>query len=198
MIVLGLCGQSGAGKTTVLESFVSFGATVCDCDRISREVMGKDTPCSAEVIQVFGQDICRDGEIDRKALGKLVFFDPEKLASLTEITHRYIKAEVYKRIDEARKDNVKLFVIDAPLLFESGLDAECDVTVAVTANAQTRIDRIMKRDGIDRELAEKRLESQLSEDELNRLASEVIVNDGTLEELKESVKKLAERRGLLK
>ncbi len=198
MMILGLCGQSGAGKTTVLESFVAFGAKVCDCDKISREVMGKDTPCSAEVIQVFGQDICRDGEIDRRALGRIVFFDSEKLETLTEITHRYIKAEVYNRMEEAKSTGVKLFVIDAPLLFESGLDAVCDITVAVTANRETRINRIMMRDRIDRELAQKRLDSQLGEEELNRLADEVIVNDGTLEELKIAVKKLAERRGLLK
>ena len=99
MTVLGLCGQSGAGKTTALKALVALGAEVCDCDAVSRLVMSRGTDCTAEVVESFGDGVLRDdGEIDRKALGKIVFFDREKLERLTEITHRYIKAEGRERI----------------------------------------------------------------------------------------------------
>ena len=198
MTVLGLCGQSGAGKTTALKVLMSFGAVVCDCDAVSRQVMCRGTDCTREVINVFGEEICRDGEIDRRALGRIVFFDTEKLEILTEITHRYIKAEVYRRLEEARASGVEVFVIDAPLLFESGLDADCDITLAVVADREIRLARIMARDGIDRELAEKRIDSQLNEEELYRRADEVIVNNGTLEQLTDAVCDFAERRRLKK
>ena len=163
MKVLGICGQSGAGKTTVLDFFCKLGAQVCDCDKISREIMSAGSDCSREVVECFGKEILTDGKsIDRKALANIVFFDKEKLEMLTEITNRYIKAEIYKRLDEARKNQCFLFVIDAPLLFESGLYTDCDITLAVTAERDVRLDRIMKRDGIDKLLAEKRLEAQLS------------------------------------
>ncbi|MBR6632850.1 MAG: dephospho-CoA kinase [Clostridia bacterium] len=198
MTVLGLCGQSGAGKTTALETLVSLGAVVCDCDVVSRLVMSRGTDCTAEVVESFGNEILRDdGEIDRKALGKIVFFDREKLERLTEITHRYIKAEVRERIRKAEAEGEGLFVVDAPLLFESGLDKDCHVTLAIVSDREKRLERIMARDGIDRELAEKRLASQIDEDELYRLSDEVIVNDGTVEELAKAIKAFAERRGLL-
>lgn len=196
MKIVGLCGQSGAGKTTALSTLLETGAAVCDCDRVSREVMSKGTECTAEVIGVFGEGICSCGEINRRALGEIVFNDAEKLAVLTEITHRYIKAEVYRRMDEARERGERLFVIDAPLLFESGLDSECDITLAIVADKEKRIKRIMMRDGIDRLLAEKRIASQLSEDELYRRADCVIVNDGTAEELAEAVRSFVRQEDL--
>ena len=198
MTVIGLCGQSGAGKTTALGTLLSLGAVVCDCDKVSREVMCRGTECTAEVIKAFGEGISTDGEIDRKALGRIVFSDKEKLDVLTEITHRYIKAEVYRRLHEAKEQGVELFVIDAPLLFESGIDADCDLTLAITADQEKRICRIMKRDGIDREVAMGRIASQIDENELKRLADEVIANNGTVEELEKAVIAFAERRGLIK
>lgn len=198
MKIWGLCGQSGAGKTTALNTLLSLGATVCNCDRVSREVMRGGTPCADEVVSAFGKEILFDGEIDRRTLGKIVFFDKEKLATLTKITHRYIKAEVMRRIESAKENGEALFVIDAPLLFESGLDKICDLTVAIVASREKRLERIMARDKIDLELAEKRLSSQLDEDELNRLANEVIVNDGSEEELAKAIIALAEKRGPVK
>lgn len=187
MTVIGLCGQSGAGKSSAADYFEAHGLTVCDCDKISREVMSKGTDCTREVISVFGDGICHNGEIDRKALGKIVFSDAEGLKTLTEITHRYIKAEVYRQLEEARKSGVEMFVIDAPLLFESGLDADCDTTLAIVANREVRVERIMARDGIDRELAEKRIDSQLDEAELCRLADNVIENNGDKKALVKAV-----------
>jgi dephospho-CoA kinase len=198
MIIIGLSGQSGAGKTTALEVLKDCGAKVCDADMVSREVMAKDTPCTKELIAFFGEGIAIGGEINRKKLAEIVFFDKNKLEKLTEITHRYIKESIFASIEEARSCGEKFFVIDAPLLFESGLDALCDVTLAVVAERETRIKRITERDGITRELAEKRLDAQLSENDLRRLADEVIENTSNIEEFKEKVRNFAERKGMVK
>ncbi len=198
MKVLGICGQSGAGKTTALETLKLLGAVVCDSDRVSREIMTPETACGREVIAAFGDGIVSEGRIDRRALGEIVFASPKQLEILTEITHRYILAEIRERIEMARGRGESLFVIDAPLLFESGLDADCDLTLAVIADRELRIERITARDGITRELAEGRVDSQLSESELVRLADEVIVNNSTKDNLARATAAFAERRGLVK
>lgn len=199
MKIIGLSGQSGAGKTTALEVLKKSGATVCDCDKVSREVMRKNTPCTKEIISVFGEDIVlKDGEIDRRKLGEVVFSDKVKLDKLTEITHRYIKAHIFDLITEAKDRGDDTFIIDAPLLFESGLDKICDATLAITAPVETRIERIIQRDGISRELAEKRIAAQLPEEELEKLATEVIVNNKTLFDLEKAVTEFAMRKGIVK
>ncbi|MBQ7897709.1 MAG: dephospho-CoA kinase [Clostridia bacterium] len=199
MKIIGVSGQSGAGKTTALEVLRSRGAYVIDCDKVSREVMEKNTPCTKELISVFGDSIAsEDGEIYRKKLGEIVFSDKEKLQTLTEITHRYIKKRIFELLDGAKEEGERFAVIDAPLLFESGLDKICDVTLAVTAPKEERIERIIKRDGITRILAEKRISSQLSENELIKRSHAVIVNDKGLLELEEKVLDFAEREGIAK
>lgn len=199
MKIIGLSGQSGAGKTTALEVLHSRGAYVIDCDKVSREVMEKDTPCARELISVFGEGIAsEDGELNRRKLSEIVFSDKEKLAMLTKITHRYIKERIFSLLDKAREGGEAFAVIDAPLLFESGLDKICDVNLAVTAPRDKRLERIIKRDNITRELAEKRIAAQLSESELVRLSDVVIVNDKGISELKEKVLEFAEREGIAK
>lgn len=198
MKIIGLSGQSGAGKTTVLETFSELDFEVLDCDKVSRIVMEKGTPCTRELISAFGRDIAsEEGEIYRKKLAEKVFFNKDLLEKLTEITHRYIKEYIFEKVEEARVRGEKVFVIDAPLLFESGLDKICDVTLAVTADRERRILRITERDRITRELAEKRIDAQLSEDELKRLCDEVIENNKTKEDLKKAVVDFAGRRGLV-
>ena len=199
MKIIGLSGQSGAGKTTALKVLGKSGAVICDCDEVSREVMKKDTPCTRELIEVFGKEIAsEDGEIYRKKLGEIVFFDKAKLEVLTEITHRYIKKRIFSLIEEAKEKGSEVFIIDAPLLFESELDKICDVTLAILAPAEKRIERIITRDAISRELAQKRISAQLPEEELTRLATEVIVNDKTVEDLEKAVVDFARRRGIIK
>ncbi|MBQ5746706.1 MAG: dephospho-CoA kinase [Clostridia bacterium] len=197
MKIIGLSGQSGAGKTTVLETFSELGFVVLDCDKVSRIVMEKGMPCTVELISTFGREIAsEEGEIYRKKLAEKVFFNKDLLEKLTEITHRYIKAYIFEKIEEARSRGEKVFVIDAPLLFESGLDKICHVTLAVTADRETRISRITERDRISRELAEKRIDAQISEEELKKLAQETIENNKTKDDLKKAVLNFAERIGL--
>lgn len=199
MTILGLCGGSGAGKTTALEIFAEYGAVICDCDKVSRDVMKKDTPCYRDVVSFFGGEILRDdGEIDRALLGRIVFSDGLKREKLSEITHFYIKEEIFSFLRRAEAEGAGLFVIDAPLLFESGLDRICHVTLAVVAPTDDRIRRIIERDKLDRALAEKRLSSQISDDELCEMAEYTVENNGTKEEFQEKIRVFIESRGLAK
>ncbi len=198
MKIVGLSGQSGSGKTTVLSVFLEKGCAVCDCDVVSREVMAEGSECSKEIVSVFGDSILSENRIDRKKLGEIVFSDKEKLEKLTEISHRYIKKRIFEMIESAKNSGESVFVIDAPLLFESGLDKICDLTVALTAPEKSRIERIVKRDNISIELAKKRIASQLSEEKLKELSDCVIVNDKGIEELKKETLDLIQRKGILK
>ena len=196
MKIIGLCGQSGAGKTTALEIFKNEGFAVIDCDEVSRFVTLADSECVRELVDRFGNGILNpDKTLKRQALADIVFSDSQSLADLNKITHRHILAEVFHRLDLFRENGFRVAVIDAPVLFESGLDKDCDTTLAICANLETRLSRIIERDGISRERAEARVSRQLSDAELSCLADHVIYNDSDLEEFYSEVLKYAKEIG---
>lgn len=198
MKIIGLCGQSGAGKTTALEVFEKSGFAVIDCDEVSRYVTSPDSDCIRELSDRFGNGILNpDKTLKRQALADIVFADSDSLADLNKITHRHILCEVYRRLDEFREKGYRVAVIDAPVLFESGLDRDCDTTLAICADLETRLCRIIERDGIDRARAEARVSRQLSDAELSRLADRVIYNNSDIEkfylEVLKYVKEIGDR-----
>ena len=187
MKIIGLCGQSGAGKTTALDIFKKSGFATIDCDGISRDVTQADTPCLAELVETFGKDIMNpDKTLNRRRLGEIVFIDREKLATLNAITHKYILEEVEKRLSEYEK-SYSAVVIDAPVLFESGLDKRCDVTLALLADESVRVHRIMKRDLIGEAMAKERISRQLSQERLSALCDFVIYNNEDAHALEKNV-----------
>ncbi len=187
MIVIGLCGGSGAGKTTVTETMSRLGAEIIDTDRVYRELCVQGSECLCELADAFGGDIIgRDGGLDRKRLAALVYNNTEARTRLNEITHKYIKAETVSRIEKSRHNGALAVVVDAPLLFESGFDALCDTTVCVVAERETRIDRIVERDGISREHAASRIDAQYSEEFLRGRCEYILENNGTFDSLAES------------
>ena len=156
--IYGLTGMSGAGKTTVCEEFSRSGFDIINCDMIAREVVEKDTPCLDEIKQKFGGEvITADGELDRKVMGNIVFNDKAKLLLLNNTIYPYITYEVIQRIERSDSGYV---LLDAPTLFESGIDYICDGVVSVICDREVSLKRIMARDGIDRKAAESRLKSQ--------------------------------------
>lgn len=162
MIVIGLTGGSGVGKGFVSELFLQRGIPALDTDRVSRAVCEKGSPCLNELVSVFGEEILMpDGSYHRKKMGEIVYSDPAKRAVLNEISHRYILSACRDWLVEKEKEGFPAAIIDAPLLYESGFDKECGVIVAVSASRETRISRITERDGISRETAEKRIDTQL-------------------------------------
>ena len=156
-MIIGVTGPSGAGKSTVTEYLSkNYGYFIIDADKIAREITSKGSKALDEISEEFGKSyITDDGVLDRKKLGTLVFSSKEKLDKLNRITHKYI----IDNIKILAKNN-KNAVIDAPLLFETGLEILCDKLILVLCDEKVRIERIMKRDSISYEDAQKRIRSQ--------------------------------------
>lgn len=189
MKIIGITGGSGAGKSTVCAELKKRGALIIDADKISREVSARGGAAFDEIVGAFGEEILSGGEIDRKRLGGIVFADREKLDTLNKITHKHIFAEMKRQLSGCR---AAVAVLDVPLLFREDFPIKCDLTVAVTAPYNVRIDRIMKRDGIDRGAAEARLKNQLSDAQYASLADMCFENNGTEERLAELADRLIE------
>ena len=178
--VIGLTGQSGAGKTTVSRVFSQNGFAVIDADIISREVTQKGQLCLTELSEAFGSDIINsDGTLNRKRLGSIVFSDREKLRQLNGIIYPYIIYRIISRIDELSEEGRELILLDAPTLFEANADDLCDLIISVTADESIRMSRIIARDNITPEAAKKRFESQYSEHFFVNHSDFVIINNKT-------------------
>ena len=194
MLTIGLTGPTGAGKSVFgAVAAEKFGALHIDTDKTAREVVEKGKPCLEEIAEYFGKDVIRDdGSLDRKALGKIVFSDAEKLKKLNEITHYYIKKETQKTLDEAKKNGIGIAVVDAPLLFESGTDKMCDVTVGVIAERTRRRSRIIERDAITDEAAALRMGSEKSADFFKERCDYILTNDSSMSDFEEKSAALIE------
>ena len=156
MLTIGVTGPNGAGKTTLLNAAAERGAFVLDCDEIYHALLTESPEMLAEIENLFPETV-ENGVLDRKKLGTLVFSDRDALHELERVTHRYVRAEVERRLAECE---APFAVIDAIGLIESGLCQLCDETVAVTAPAYGRMRRIMKREGVSRDYARARIRAQ--------------------------------------
>ena len=190
MKIIGICGSSGSGKSTVCDYFDELGVPILDCDRIYHDLVDAPSDCLTEIVSEFGQELLKDGRLDRKKLGKIVFSDPMKLSRLNEISHRHVKLKLEQEFEKMSNEGFPACVIDAPMLFEAELDKRCDAVIAVVADEAAQIQRICVRDGIDVQNATKRLANQISATELMERADFVIKNHGTLEDLKNNSQKI--------
>lgn len=183
--VIGLTGGSGSGKSTAARIFEEMGAFIIDADKISHEITDSDQTVLAKIRETFSDEVFENGVLCRRALGKIVFGDKSALEKLNRIIHPAIAAKTVEIIENCGKDIV---IIDAPLLFDVKVIADlCDETIAVCAPEQVRIDRIIARDGISCEMANQRINSQRSQQELAAMADTVIINDGDLEKLRRDI-----------
>lgn len=160
MLTIGITGSSGSGKGYVCDILRENGIPCLDTDRVCHDLYKAGTECSEALAREFGAEILTPDGIDRKKLGAIVFSAEDKLARLNEIAHFYIRKETVDWLGNEEKNGTRVAVIDAPLLFESGFDALCDIKVTVTADRETQISRITERDGISAEAAEARLSNQ--------------------------------------
>ena len=178
MIIIGITGPTGAGKTTALDALAELGAEIIDCDAVYHKLLDSSQGLLDELRARYGDGIfAGDGKLERKALGGIVFGDPQALADLGRITHRYIGAEVGRRIAGAEAAGRVAVAIDAIALLESDLVKRCDCTVAVTAPDEVRIARIMARDGISEAYARARVAAQKSEAYFRENCDHVLYND---------------------
>lgn len=184
-ILVGLTGQTGAGKTTVSELLRSRGYVVIDADIVARRVVSKGKKCLLDLTLEFGIDILSaDGSLNRKKLGDIVFADRQKRIRLNQITFPYIQEEIFSEVERLRRKGEAVIFLDAPTLFESGTDKDCDRVVSVIAPESLRLRRILARDPITEQEAKSRMRSQYDDDFYIRRSDYIIENSGDLNELR--------------
>ena len=184
MYLLGLCGRSGSGKSTVCRFLKQRGVYCIDADKVCHRVYETDMECVNELCDSFGKGILSDGKLDRTLLGKAVYSVDGGIATLNTITHKYIIAAILAEAKVAFANGCRFVVVDAPVLFESGLNAYCDATIAVIADDARLLDRLKKRDGLDSTMLEKRLRSQKNNKFLMDNCTAVIKNCGSEKDLR--------------
>lgn len=175
-MIIGITGGTGCGKTTLLNHIRAAGGLILDCDAIYHELLASNTEMLAAIEARFPGTV-ENGVLSRKKLGSIVFADENALLDLNRITHSAVKQEVLRRLECCPK----LAAIDAIGLFEGGLAELCDVTVAVIAPLEQRIQRLMERDCISEEYARSRIAAQKSEDWYRSHCDVVLDNSGDLQ-----------------
>jgi len=186
MLMVGLTGGIGAGKSAVAQRLAQLGAVVIDADVLSREVVAPGTEGLAEVVAAFGTEVlAADGSLDRPALGKLVFGDEPARRRLESIIHPRVRVRTAELIAAAPPDAV--VVNDVPLLVETGLAASFDLVLVVEAEAATRVARLVRDRGMTEEAARARIAAQAGDAERRAVADVLLRNDGTPEQLREAV-----------
>ncbi len=188
MKLIGICGKSGSGKSTVGMLIKKKYSAYIDCDLVSRNVVEKGSPCLSELVAFFGKDILlTDGSLNRSKLASVAFGDPNKTNALNKITHKYILEKINILVEEYKINNEKLVFLDAPTLFESGLNNNCDFILGIVAKEEFLRKRLEKRDKKSSDEINKRLSAQKNEDFIINNSDYVIFNNGSIEELHEKV-----------
>ena len=193
-LVIGLTGGIASGKSTISSILKAVGWPVIDADLIARQIVMPGSKGLEQIVNRFGpQMLNSDGTLDRKKLGKTVFDDPKKLSDLDKIEHPLIQEAIDSQLDEFKKQHLPVVVLDVPLLFETGMDEECDLTVLAVVDQATQLKRLVKRDQISKMDAVKKISSQMSLKEKMQRADVIIDNNGTLEQTRSQVAELVDR-----
>ena len=179
-MIIGITGGTGCGKTTLLNLIQQQGGLILDCDAIYHELLRSDTSLLSAIEARFPGTV-QAGILDRKKLGPIVFSDDQALLDLNAITHKAVKEKVIHILGINRE----LAAIDAIELFDGGLAEICDVTVAITAPEEDRIERLLARDGISYEHAALRIRAQKPESYFREKCDHVLENNGTQEDFHE-------------
>lgn len=191
MKVIGLTGGIGSGKSTVSAYLEELGAAVIDADKVGHGVFKPDTPIWKDVVAEFGREVLApDGEVDRSKLGALVFDNPEALKKLNNIMHPQMKEMVKTQLEDYREKGAEVAVVEAFGLIEAGWTDMVDAVWVTVSSEQVVIDRLKKERGMEEEQIKARINSQLSPEESEKHADALILNDGTLDEMKAKVREL--------
>lgn len=181
MKIIGLTGGIGTGKSTVSAYLAQKGCKIIDADLISHQMTEAGSPCLAEIKAAFGEDVfLRDGNLDRKQVGRLVFADATKKKTLEQIITRRVIEKTLRILQDCRAQQEDLVVLDAPLLFECGMQRYTDETWLVVCRTETRLRRIAARDGLAEEDIQKRIANQMSTEQKEKLADYIIDNSRDL------------------
>ena len=189
--IIGLTGPSGAGKGVASAIFAKYGIPAVDTDAIYHDILSRPDACTRELVAAFGDGILgKDGVVDRKKLGATVLGHaetPSLLHTLNTITHKYIMAKARLAVQDHATSGVPAVLIDAPQLFEAGIERECDLVLAILAPKELRLPRIMERDGITQEAAQLRLAAQHEDAFFRERCDAVIENDGDAKSLERAI-----------
>ena len=182
--IIGLTGPTGAGKSALSDVAGQYDCRYVDCDMLSRQAVEPGAPALAKLAANFGDDIIReDGSLNRALLAQRAFPTADGRQRLNSIVHPAVIDLLEEIIGKCRDEHIGGVIVDAPLLYESGLDKRCDTVIAVVAPDECRLERIMKRDGLTAEAARMRMSAQHPCEYYSSGAEYTIVNDGTLEQL---------------
>ena len=185
-IVLGLTGQTGAGKSTLCRYLQQKGCTVIDADQVARNVVEKGSACIADIVLEFGVEyLTMDGNLNRRKLGESVFTDKAQLKKLNDIMFPYIINNIKENIAEAKEASEGIIILDAPTLFESGCDKFCDKVISVIASQDVRCHRIIERDGLSEEEAMHRITAQHSDSFYTARSWMVLQSNSDVDDLKQ-------------
>lgn len=180
MLIVGVTGRSGSGKSTVSKYFLEKGYPVADCDEIARQITKAESPCLAQLVETFGADILfPDGNLNRPLLAQLAFASPEQNSLLIHITHPAITKELLRQADVAKNNGEKIFFADGALIIGEDFEKYCDKIIVVTSDVKLSVSRIILRDSISKSAAYARLDAQKTEKELLASASYRITNNGS-------------------
>ncbi len=189
MIILGITGPTGAGKTTVSKLFREKGIKVVDGDILARKIVEPDKPALKELKDAFGEDIKNtDGTLNRKKTAELVFSDPEKLSVLNRITHRYITEEFFKIASEYKGD---IIGFDGAAILDSDVKDICDKILSVVADEDIRLKRIILRDNLTQDEARLRISGQKNNQFYIENSDFLVYNNG--EDIEEDVNSIIEK-----
>ena len=195
MLKIGLTGGIGTGKSSVTEAFQSLGAAVINADLLGHDAYLPGTIGFEEVVTEFGQEIVgSDGQIDRKKLGPIVFSDSSKMDRLNEIMHPLIRDLIEERLVSLEATQNKVAVVEAAILIEAGWKSLFDEIWVVISDREEVINRLGVRNGLSREDAVKRIDSQMSNNERIEHGDVVVENTGSMEDLQTRVNSLWSKR----
>ncbi|MBR6840190.1 MAG: threonylcarbamoyl-AMP synthase [Oscillospiraceae bacterium] len=180
LTVIGITGPSGCGKTTALRELEALGALVLDCDAVYHELLVSDKALLDELDAAFPGTV-RDSALDRKALGRIVFADPDRLLQLNQISHRYVKKEVNRRLRDFAMQGGQIAALDAVELISAGMGERCTATVGVLSDLELRVARIMQRDNISREAVLSRIRAQKPDSYYKTHCTHILFNNADRE-----------------
>ena len=187
-MIVGLTGGIGSGKTTVSDCFEELGIVIVDADLASRVVVEKGKPCLEQISERFGQDILNEaGELDRAKLREIIFNSDEEKDWLESLLHPAIGRQIQ---DELKASTSPYSILVSPLLLETGQKDYCDKVLVVDVPVETQVERTLKRDGVSEAQVQSIIKAQISRQKRLELANEVIINDGSLEDLKLAIDQL--------
>ena len=184
MLIIGITGGSGSGKSTVANLLCELGACTIDADAVYHKLLNESAEMLRELKERFPEAVDAEGNLQRRLLAKIVFSDTNALTDLNAIAHKFVLAETDREIARRYQQNEEYLCIDAIALFESNLKSVCDVTIGVIAPRDMRMKRIMARDNLSEEAALDRINAQQSDDFYKERCDYIIINDGNMDSVR--------------